>query len=909
VEAAADKVARVTDGVLKMDAALAALAVGGLTYAYVKSVDFEGAMIDLAKVVGADNVEALERAKATALELSETYGIAAKDIVEAMAGFAQSGYDIEEAMLLASNAMKLSAVGGLDAARSADVLIRTLAGLGEEAEYSTKIIELLNWAENNFATNTSLLAEALARSAPLASAYGMSLQEMAAILVPMIEVFQNAELAATAFKSGLIRLKDDSGPVVEAFKLLGFTQEEIINRTMMSTKDILFMVAERFQGLDENMKGVVAEAIFGKEQFAKMLAVLENMDKVTKVLDADMGTMADTLAQELAVKLAAAEKQVEIFKASFSNLAIVVGDQFRVAATEAISGSSEIVQALRAAVQDGAFDEIFGWIERFAEEIGQYLSDVAKALPGVLEDFDWSGFLDALDELKDAFGGLFGDLDLRKPEDLKTALENLVSIIEGVIRVTTGMVEAFKPYLKQVADFFIELSKGDEQAQEFAGQMLVHAKVIAMAGLEFAAVLVAMQETGTSVKDALDIVAGAIQMVWNTIEVAVKSALLWYINAAEKVLQLWDMVTLGTLDGIESSLQKVRALKDTLTASIGEDFDDLAAGAGKVAGGIASIGAAGEAAAHGAKYLGSEIGEAGQEIKRFAIEADGAGEAIDQIPGEKKTEFTAIGFSEAVEKIQAVGASITDIPVEKIIALAVASDQASFDAAWADIQQYLPDEKKVNVGAEADQPSLDAVGNALDDKSKPRTAPYTGKTDPVNLTTEGNKLDNLAAPRTANIEAKTDEVALARVKGQFEVIQSAIEWKAKLDISEVEANAKIVEALADTLGESFAAAGEAISGLAGALDPELSRGEWTNILARIDEQIAIQERSLELTESLVNKQVEFMQAKIDAMKAGEALIQIDGAGLQPHLEAFMWEILSAVQVRVNEEGHAMLFGL
>ncbi|HEB83728.1 MAG TPA: hypothetical protein ENI92_01870, partial [Bacteroidetes bacterium] len=40
VEAAADKVARVTDGVLKMDAALAALAVGGLTYAYVKSVDF-----------------------------------------------------------------------------------------------------------------------------------------------------------------------------------------------------------------------------------------------------------------------------------------------------------------------------------------------------------------------------------------------------------------------------------------------------------------------------------------------------------------------------------------------------------------------------------------------------------------------------------------------------------------------------------------------------------------------------------------------------------------------------------------------------------------------------------------------------------------------------------------------------
>ena len=52
-----------------------------------------------------------------------------------------------------------------------------------------------------------------------------------------------------------------------------------------------------------------------------------------------------------------------------------------------------------------------------------------------------------------------------------------------------------------------------------------------------------------------------------------------------------------------------------------------------------------------------------------------------------------------------------------------------------------------------------------------------------------------------------------------------------------------------------------------------------------------------------------MQEKTNAMKSGDALIQIDGAGLQPHLEAFMWEILSAIQMRVSEEGHAMLLGI
>jgi hypothetical protein len=36
---------------------------------------------------------------------------------------------------------------------------------------------------------------------------------------------------------------------------------------------------------------------------------------------------------------------------------------------------------------------------------------------------------------------------------------------------------------------------------------------------------------------------------------------------------------------------------------------------------------------------------------------------------------------------------------------------------------------------------------------------------------------------------------------------------------------------------------------------------------------------------------------------------VDGAGLQPHLEAIMFEILEALQVRVNAEGGDLLLGL
>ncbi len=39
------------------------------------------------------------------------------------------------------------------------------------------------------------------------------------------------------------------------------------------------------------------------------------------------------------------------------------------------------------------------------------------------------------------------------------------------------------------------------------------------------------------------------------------------------------------------------------------------------------------------------------------------------------------------------------------------------------------------------------------------------------------------------------------------------------------------------------------------------------------------------------------------------MIKVDGTGLQPHLEAFMFEILNAIQVRANAEGANFLVGL
>ena len=64
-----------------------------------------------------------------------------------------------------------------------------------------------------------------------------------------------------------------------------------------------------------------------------------------------------------------------------------------------------------------------------------------------------------------------------------------------------------------------------------------------------------------------------------------------------------------------------------------------------------------------------------------------------------------------------------------------------------------------------------------------------------------------------------------------------------------------------------------------------------------------------LQKQLTIAQIDLIKQRASAMSSGDPMITVSGDGLQPHLEAFMWEILSAIQVRVNEDYGNFLLGI
>ena len=136
----------------------------------------------------------------------------------------------------------------------------------------------------------------------------------------------------------------------------------------------------------------------------------------------------------------------------------------------------------------------------------------------------------------------------------------------------------------------------------------------------------------------------------------------------------------------------------------------------------------------------------------------------------------------------------------------------------------------------------------------------------------------------------------------------AIEAKVELNIAELESDTKKAVALIEAVGDTISESSDLLGDLFGELNDADNFRDKFNIEDEIDKQSERLDEALELQRKQVESQLRLDRIKAERLKNGGALITVNGDGLQPHLEAFMWEILEAIQVRVNADGYEMLLG-
>lgn len=180
--------------------------------------------------------------------------------------------------------------------------------------------------------------------------------------------------------------------------------------------------------------------------------------------------------------------------------------------------------------------------------------------------------------------------------------------------------------------------------------------------------------------------------------------------------------------------------------------------------------------------------------------------------------------------------------------------------------------------------------------------------DTIGTITELEPLDNLA-PALSKAATAVKELSSASEDLHLEEKLALIEAKTATTIAALDADAKKTVAAFESISVSVQSTGEAITDLFGLLgDDNISKLDKLDISEQIELENERRQEALDLQKKLTQEEIALARAKRIALISGQALITIDGAGLQPHLEAFMWEILQSIQTRVNADGYEMLLG-
>ena len=176
------------------------------------------------------------------------------------------------------------------------------------------------------------------------------------------------------------------------------------------------------------------------------------------------------------------------------------------------------------------------------------------------------------------------------------------------------------------------------------------------------------------------------------------------------------------------------------------------------------------------------------------------------------------------------------------------------------------------------------------------------------------EIDTAADPLkglTASADKATE--AIAKTKVQLAEIASDerianIEAAVTLDVAGIEASAEIAVANIESIGTAV----EATTDLLGSLFGNLLDAETFTQQFLIEDQIKLQNDRLaeqdKIQQQLAEATIRELNARTRRLSAGDAIITVNGDGLQPHLEAIMFELLGAIQTKVNADGYGLLLG-
>lgn len=308
--------------------------------AIAKAAEFESVMAKVKAITVSDDAT-MQQLTSTARELGEKTMFSATQSAEAMTYLGMAGWNANQIIAGMPGLLDLAAAGGTDLARTADIVSDNLTAFGLDASQSTHMADVFAVTISKTNTNVEMLGETMKYAAPVAKAFGVSMEETSALAGMMANSGIKASQAGTALRSGFLRLSGTSSKSTKAMDEMGLsvseaTAQQLEAKAALESLDIAMNdtegprkmgaivrdLAEKTKYMGKEQKLATIGAIFGTNAASAWVSVLDQgpdvLDKLTGELENSDGAakqMAETMqatAQGSLVRLQSATESVAI---------------------------------------------------------------------------------------------------------------------------------------------------------------------------------------------------------------------------------------------------------------------------------------------------------------------------------------------------------------------------------------------------------------------------------------------------------------------------------------------------------------------------------------------------------------------------------------------------------------------
>lgn len=866
VEDATQPIANFTLGAVKLEAGILAAGTAVTLFAVKSAGDFDAAFRQITTLFDASTAD-VARFRDAVQQYAASSSKSLDDVMGSFSAAIGAGVKYTDSIALITTAEKLAVATRADLKGTTEVLVSTINSYGMSMSDAGKVSDILFQVIKDGKIEMSDLSRSLAMVTPIAAASGVSLKEIGAAIATLTASGVQPSQAIEYLRSAISNIIKPSKEAADTAQELGIK----FDAQTLKTKGLSAMfddMARATGGSTEKLSKLVGDV--GGLTAVLILALSGN--KAFKESLENMGNAAGATGDAYAKMAGDLEQSIGKLKSAFTGLMINIGTPLMDEAGSIAAAIAKIFNAIGMNVKAGALGNLVAYVEEQFKGLASIFDSIAANLTGALERADLSGFKRGIEAVKNAFGLLFSGIDLTSVSGLTRAIELAGAAFLGLSNFTAGVVESFKPAFDWLVKMADGLAKADEGFFKTAGSA---------AGFVTQANILA-----TGLNDLMPAITALVEIL--------------IAKQGFNLLSSLGMATVGS-----------EALIAVLTGPAGQAM--------AIAG------------------LSFEVGKLVQALLQWKDASDRVKESqktqasLTQMSAEKLDDFSkSTGF--VVKNL--------DEAIKLIDSGMVVWDEAT--KGWVRAEGALTDVEKGVYGfgtslSSLDQKTKDAAASStkLADstgaivshgiKMVPIIDEATGKITGYNMSMAGaapaagkladsSKAAASALDETGKAADKAKEKADS-YKLKMEEIASnerikTIEARVQLNIAQLQADTEKVKAIFASIDNTVNSTGSMITSLFDKIgNYNLSSSDYYDIKDQIALENERRGEALELQKQLTLATIEEIKARTQSMINGDALIKIDGAGLQPHLEAFMWEILKTIQTRVNRDGLKMLLGV